>query len=491
MRILAIGDIHGCNTALVILLNQVQPTDEDRIIFLGDYIDRGSASRDEIESLMDLSKTRSPIFLRGNHEVMILEAREDSLKANLWQSESGAGRLALDPDFARFVSEKKALTTTLAKKHEVTVPSMVWQFFDAAEKGDWETTTNTFARLLASPGGYGKAAWVPQEIWGPVHDTLGAAEQFHGWNPELLRTFGKGILGALTQNALADEGYLNYLRDMYGTHIYIPNTNDSADAFNKYFQDARSRLEKNQLMEGEDVKIVDDRVQVSGVGAVMFINELLCKLIVEKNPGREVYLEESYPLKSFYPQSVPHGFVLKINHQPVEHLSKEVIKADRKFWADQTRKLVGKVIGDNTTINELCVWSEGILVRSNFSNFVGNKAYLKDRQAPQYFSKCRSALASLYQWRSTGAADKAESSMLSREADHAHQEAVTLSPFNPEVAWRYTDYLISGGRTNEARVLIQTIIRIQPERWMELDSEYLKSSWDRLRRKAKDLGIPP
>jgi len=69
------------------------------------------------------------------------------------KSESGASRLALDPDFARFVREKKALTTTLAKKHEVTVPSMVWQFFDAAEKGDWETTTNSFARLLASPGG--------------------------------------------------------------------------------------------------------------------------------------------------------------------------------------------------------------------------------------------------------------------------------------------------------------------------------------------------
>ena len=117
----------------------------------------------------------------------------------------------------------------------------------------------------------------------------------------------------------------------------------------------------------------------------MFINELLCKLIVEKNPGRDVYLEESYPLKSFYPQSVPHGFVLKINRQPVD-LSKAAIKADRKFWADQTRKLVGKVIGDNTTINELCAWSEGILVRSNFSNFAGNKAYLKDRQAPQYFS---------------------------------------------------------------------------------------------------------
>jgi serine/threonine protein phosphatase 1 len=45
MRTLAIGDIHGCNTALVTLLNEVKPAQEDQLVFLGDYIDGGPASR--------------------------------------------------------------------------------------------------------------------------------------------------------------------------------------------------------------------------------------------------------------------------------------------------------------------------------------------------------------------------------------------------------------------------------------------------------------
>ena len=81
MRTLAIGDIHGCNTALAQLLLQVQPTSKDQIIFVGDYIDRGPGSRQVIESLLELRRTRSPVFLRGNHEVMILDARGDPLKA--------------------------------------------------------------------------------------------------------------------------------------------------------------------------------------------------------------------------------------------------------------------------------------------------------------------------------------------------------------------------------------------------------------------------
>src|SRR5437899_3418593 len=94
MRTLAIGDIHGCNSALVQLLSQVQPTACDQLVFVGDYIDRGPASRQVIDSLLELKNTCSPIFLRGNHEVMILEAREDPLKANLWRSYGGLEALS-------------------------------------------------------------------------------------------------------------------------------------------------------------------------------------------------------------------------------------------------------------------------------------------------------------------------------------------------------------------------------------------------------------
>jgi len=137
MRTLAIGDIHGCNTALVILLNQVQPTDEDRIIFLGDYIDRGSASRDVIESLMDLSKTRSPIFLRGNHEVMILEAREDSLKANLWQSYGG-----LDTLFSYGAQYRQDWASAIPDGH--------WKFIERTVRL-FETETHIFVHACLDP----------------------------------------------------------------------------------------------------------------------------------------------------------------------------------------------------------------------------------------------------------------------------------------------------------------------------------------------------
>ena len=57
MRTLAIGDIHGCNTALESLLKSVQPAPGDRIVFLGDYIDRGPTSREVIETLLALDSS--------------------------------------------------------------------------------------------------------------------------------------------------------------------------------------------------------------------------------------------------------------------------------------------------------------------------------------------------------------------------------------------------------------------------------------------------
>ena len=93
MRTLAIGDIHGCHTALNQLLRQVEPTSYDQLVFLGDYIDRGPASRQVLDALLELKQTGSPVFLRGNHEVMMLEARADPLKASLWQSYGGLDAL--------------------------------------------------------------------------------------------------------------------------------------------------------------------------------------------------------------------------------------------------------------------------------------------------------------------------------------------------------------------------------------------------------------
>lgn len=75
MRLLAIGDIHGCSTALNALLATVSPGPDDQIIALGDYVDRGPDSRGVLDRLIALQAGGRLIPLRGNHDMMMLEAR--------------------------------------------------------------------------------------------------------------------------------------------------------------------------------------------------------------------------------------------------------------------------------------------------------------------------------------------------------------------------------------------------------------------------------
>jgi serine/threonine protein phosphatase 1 len=73
-KIIAIGDIHGAFEELKMLLDMINPSQEDILIFLGDYIDRGHDSRGVIEYLVELKKKYPHwIFLAGNHEVMLLD----------------------------------------------------------------------------------------------------------------------------------------------------------------------------------------------------------------------------------------------------------------------------------------------------------------------------------------------------------------------------------------------------------------------------------
>ena len=77
--IYAIGDIHGQFLKLASLLNQIELrglTSRDRLVFVGDYVDRGPGTPDVIQSLIELGHSRpNTVFLRGNHEQMMLDAR--------------------------------------------------------------------------------------------------------------------------------------------------------------------------------------------------------------------------------------------------------------------------------------------------------------------------------------------------------------------------------------------------------------------------------
>lgn len=61
-RLIAIGDIHGEVFQLNRLLEQMNPTKNDTLVFLGDYIDRGENSKEVIELLLNLSQNSKCIF---------------------------------------------------------------------------------------------------------------------------------------------------------------------------------------------------------------------------------------------------------------------------------------------------------------------------------------------------------------------------------------------------------------------------------------------
>ncbi|TVQ04325.1 MAG: serine/threonine protein phosphatase [Balneolaceae bacterium] len=73
-KIVAIGDIHGCVRSLKTLWTRLKPYKDATHVFIGDYIDRGPSSKDVIDFLLDVRYDRECIFLRGNHEQMLLDA---------------------------------------------------------------------------------------------------------------------------------------------------------------------------------------------------------------------------------------------------------------------------------------------------------------------------------------------------------------------------------------------------------------------------------
>jgi serine/threonine protein phosphatase 1 len=88
-RILAIGDIHGCSTALGRLIDAIDPGPDDLIVTLGDYIDWGPDSRGVIEQLIALSGRCRLVPLLGNHEEMLLEALDSNDQLRYWLNFGG------------------------------------------------------------------------------------------------------------------------------------------------------------------------------------------------------------------------------------------------------------------------------------------------------------------------------------------------------------------------------------------------------------------
>jgi serine/threonine protein phosphatase 1 len=104
MRTLAIGDIHGGLKALTQVLERADVTKSDTLIFLGDYVDGWSESAQVIEYLIQLSKTNTCIFIKGNHDVWCEHWLSDRTVNDIWYVHGGKETIE---SYSNFTDEKK------------------------------------------------------------------------------------------------------------------------------------------------------------------------------------------------------------------------------------------------------------------------------------------------------------------------------------------------------------------------------------------------
>jgi len=416
-------------------------------------------------------------------------------------------KASLPPEIVSFIQDKETQARALAKKLDVKVSPDVWAFFRTAQTGTIPAITNAFERLKNRAGQYEGSRDDPTvgtPIFQTVIEVILAVEACDEGDPAYPMAFGKGVIRSIppgsiyfggtdpgrglitalskshakgdpfftiTQNALADGRYLEYLRAMYGDVIRTPTTKDSTTAFAEYLADAQKRLdhdrkfpaEPRQIKPGEDVRVVDNRVQVSGQVAVMAINALLVKVIFDANPDREFYIEESFPLEWMSPHLVPHEWIFKLNRKPVESLTEEMVKKDREFWIRQQTQMIGAWLTPDTPVKDVCAFALKTFGRKEFSGFKGDRRFIDNVYAVKLYSKLRSSVGGIYNWRVSNSKSPEEQKRMLAEADLAFRQSFAFCPYSAEAVFLYVNLLVSADRIEDALRVGETGQTIDPE----------------------------
>jgi serine/threonine protein phosphatase 1 len=131
MRTLVIGDIHGCSTALELLLNELAPGRDDTLVTLGDYVDRGPDTKGVLQRLIDLDASTRLVPILGNHEILMLDARQREIDFESWLAIGGRSTMQ------SYAGAPVPEWTMVPKEH--------WDFMAKRCQRYFETATHIFA----------------------------------------------------------------------------------------------------------------------------------------------------------------------------------------------------------------------------------------------------------------------------------------------------------------------------------------------------------
>jgi tetratricopeptide (TPR) repeat protein len=357
---------------------------------------------------------------------------------------------------SEFARDRLALTQAMARKFKVDAPPELEQFFAAAEAGRWDDVKTLFGALRERRSTNESL----NKLWGPILETYGTAEIAHDWPAQKLLDYGQAVLGSLregmvysggtdpgrfiptllnetgdgehhivvTQNALADNSYREYFDFLYHDRLGTLSEVDSQRAFSEYMADAQKRLahdqqfpdEPKQVRPGEDIRVIDGRVQVSGQVAVMAINEKLFQMLMDKNPDLSFAMEESFPFQSMYSAAVPLGPIMELRAPS----SQEAYSAEAASQAVDYWRTAQQIIGDSEA----------------------------DSDVRMAYAKMASAQAGLL-------ADH----NLNAEADQAYRVATEICPSSPEAVFRYVNLLLTQNRLPDAVQVAQRALMAAPD----------------------------
>ncbi len=361
---------------------------------------------------------------------------------------------------ARFTESRLRILHAMAEHFKVKVAPDVERYFRAVAAGRWEELNAGF-KALAKRRDSADAEDL-HTLWGPILETQLIAECAHDWPAQKLLDYGQATLGSLktgmvyvggtdpgrgiptllnetsdgdqhiviTQNGLADGTYLQYLTYLYGDRMATLTPEDNHRAFKEYMDDARKRLahdqqfpdDPKQVRPGEDIRMVDDRFQVSGQVAVMAINEILLRILMARNPDLSFALEESFPLKSTYPNAAPLGPLMELGVEDVQTaLTRQTAAQAVDYWRD------------------------------NLPHLLSDPAAPADSPDRLTYAKMAAAQAALL-----------AEHQFPAEAEQTYREALQISPASPEATYGLAQLLTTTGHSGEARQLVADFERAHP-----------------------------
>jgi hypothetical protein len=374
---------------------------------------------------------------------------------------------------AQFGQKRRELVRAIARHSQNDIPPEVEKFFNAIESGNWDSITNQWRELAIHSSQYEFSSnhWDHLDpFWPSVLDAYGVAEQAHLWPAQKLLDYGNAVMGALrpgmvyvggtdngrwvpelmnetsdgeqhiivTQNALADARYLDFVNDLYSDRMSSLTQDDSQRAFAAYVSEAQKRLEHDQqfpdepkqVLPGEDIQIVDGKVVVKGQVAVMAINGRLLQMLMQKNPDMSFAIEQSYPFQDTYADALPLGPLMELNAANDQNtFTPERASESLDYWRNAAQQVLSDV----------------------------------DATSSEYVLKSYSHDASI-------AANLLAAHNFDSQAEETYRLATQLWPGNPECVGGLANLLAANGREAEAQQLMDNFSKQYPDQRKALEN---------------------